>query len=117
MSKKNDTATVTTIDDDVPEAPEPRAKVLSGCDPTGELCGDKVELTIYATEGVGGGDAVFLSHNTTGYQIPRGKPVIVPVEVAGVIEDAKTETIEVVNGKAVVREANRYGFTIKHLKK
>lgn len=117
MSKqKNDSATVTTIDDDVQAAPEPRATELKVADNHSVLTGDKVELTIYASEGVGGGDAVFVSHNGNGYQIPRGKPVIVPAEVAGIIEDAKTETTEFVNGKPVTRTANRFGFSIKAVK-
>lgn len=69
-------------------------------------------VTVHADKGEGGNQAVFVSVNGQAFQIPRGKPVDVPLEVAQALENA-VETIY--DGGGAGREAPRYAVTIKHL--
>lgn len=54
----------------------------------GDFTGKKVMLTIAASPGDGGKDAVFVSVAGVAFQIPRGKPWVVPVEVVNALENA-----------------------------
>lgn len=57
------------------------------------LSGRKARVTIHPSDADGGNDAVFLGLNGYAYQIPRGEPVVIPVELLGVLENAITEKV------------------------
>lgn len=54
-----------------------------------ELSGKKEIVTIHGSEGEGGMDAVFVSHDGYAFQIPRDKPCVIPTEVAQILRDAR----------------------------
>lgn len=64
-----------TVEDAAPAAPEGRKMV---------------KILIQAQPGVGGKDHVPIGHNGKWYRIMRGKPVDVPEEIIGVLNDAQT---------------------------
>lgn len=108
---------VTTLDTEdeavaaVAEA-APASKV-SGANHDATLSGKKRTVTIHATEGDGGNDAVFLSVNGYAYQIPRGVASEVPVEVVEVLQNAKTTILSFGQGGAVVeRSVPRFAFSV-----
>jgi hypothetical protein len=71
-------------------------------------------ITIHPTSEEGGGDAVPVSINGYMYQIPRGKPVAVPVEVVEILRNAKTTHYTAKEGGgSVSRESHRFALTIE----
>jgi hypothetical protein len=112
MAKATETS-ITTIDD-APKATEPVATVkLNGkADP--ELSGKRVELTIMQDSGENGREPVFVGLNGTGYQIPRGIPVNVPVEVLEVLNNATMTVYESSAGMTVPkgREVKRFAYNV-----
>ena len=96
MSEKD--STVTTLDDTSKESANKPAKGATrqasvedtaiDIEAPSNLSGKKKTLTVHPSEGDGGRDAVNVSLNGYMYQIPRGKPVRVPVEVLEVLENA-----------------------------
>jgi hypothetical protein len=71
-------------------------------------------ITIHPTSEEGGGDAVFVQVNSFAYQIPRGKPLSVPVEVVEILRNAKTTHYTAKEGGGVLeRESHRYALTIE----
>ncbi len=77
------------------------------------LSGKKASITVHAGEGENGQDAVFVGLNGFGYQIPRGEPWEVPVEVLMILENAVTEILSTDKGGAVKsRTAPRYSLTV-----
>lgn len=93
---------ITTIDD-APAADKITRAPRKGKSPgDAPLSGNFVMLTIHPTSEDGGNDAVFVGHNGTGYQIPRGKPFRVPREVAEVVENAMVTTFKPGNSGGVV---------------
>lgn len=74
------------------------------------LSGRKCVVTIHADKGDGGNLPVFLGINGRGYQLPRGVPCTVPVELVGVLENA-VETVY--DGGGAGREVPRYAFSVK----
>ena len=117
MSKT--TSRVSTIDDATPEAVAVEAPAavdateVVGRNFDDELSGKKRTITIYAQEGDGGSDAVFVSLNGYAYQIPRDKPSSVPDEVVEILRNARTTLMVQKPGGAIEqREVPRYTFSI-----
>lgn len=85
---------ITTLDDQAPAAAAPGVAVSaaksSGQDSS--LSGKKVLLTIHASDGEYGHEAVNIGHNNVVYQIPRNQAWEVPVEVANIIAQAVVTT-------------------------
>jgi hypothetical protein len=80
------TKTVTTLDSapaktsaPAPAATNPDAAIL--IKHNAQLSGKRMFLTIHASPGEGGHNAVFIGLNEVGYQVPRGKPWNVPSEL------------------------------------
>ena len=115
MSSSN--STVTTLDDasKQPDAPVKKAAtVVKGANASPELSGKRVTVTINAAEGDGGNDAIFVGHNGFAYQIPRGVPVDLPVEVLQILKDAKTTISHTgEGGKLVERTVQRYTWQVE----
>lgn len=95
MANKN--STIATLDDDavatdaVVQTPAPEVLQLN-TKHSAELSGSMETVTIHGSEGEGGMDAVFVSHDGYAFQIPRDKPCTVPTEVAQILRDAKVTT-------------------------
>jgi len=74
------------------------------------LSGKKCILTIHADKGDGGNLPVFLGLNGRGWQIPRGVPCTVPVELLNVLETC-VETVYDNGGPG--REVPRFAYSVK----
>jgi len=106
MAKSN--SSVTTIDD--AEAPaEVASKAVQpqviGSNHDDALSGERQTVTIFQSAEPGGDEAVFLSLNGYAYQIPRGVPCSVPVEVIGILKNAVVNAISNAPGGATVERA------------
>lgn len=116
MSK--DSTQVSTIDDEQPAAQAPKqaaaaAKKVKGANHDAALSGDKKTITIHVSDAEHGHEAVSLSINGYAYQIPRGEPVEVPVEVLHVLENAKVDKFETAkDGSEIKRTSNRFAFSV-----
>ena len=77
------------------------------------LSGKKARITIHPSDSDGGQDAVFLGLNGYAYQVPRGEPVVVPVELLEVLENAITEKL-VQNSMSdtSITRAPRYAYAV-----
>ena len=109
----NDTK-ITSIDDVPVQAEKTVAKAkVKGANHDVELSGKTRTITIHTSDLEGGHEAVFLSINGYGYQIPRGIPIEVPTEVLHVLENAKITSY--VQGKAagefIERTTQRFAFS------
>lgn len=108
---------VTTIDD---VAPKPAVikptKVKPSGGPVGgsEASGEMVMITIHQSNEFDGREAVPVGHNERVYQIPRGKPCLVPKAVAQIIVDAVTERYDAsADGKgATLSMQPRFAYTL-----
>jgi hypothetical protein len=69
---------------------------------------DRKTITVHAGEGSAGREDVPVFVNGYGFNIKRGKPVEVPVEVIEVLKNAVTTQYE--NGEAI--EVPRFAFTV-----
>lgn len=77
-----------------------------------EMSGEKAVVTIHPVEGDGGSDAVFLQVNGYAYQIPRGKPVEIPVELLEVLKNARmTHYSQGAGGAVSERTVQRFAFS------
>lgn len=109
---------VTTIDDSHPITAAAQIEESAVLTPTAsgvdvQLSGKKKVITIHPTEGDGGSDAVFLQINGYGYQVPRGKPVEVPVELVEILENAKQTTMSRDNkGALIERTTPRFAYSV-----
>lgn len=100
MSKSN--SQVTSIDDaPAAEVQAKPATVVVGNNSDDQLSGERKTITIYASEGDGGSEAVSVSINGYAYQIPRGVPCNVPVEVISVLDNAQTTLLTGAAGGAI----------------
>jgi hypothetical protein len=116
MSTNN--SQVTTLEAAAPAAAKAKgvsasaaaATALKGTD-NAVFCGKKAIVTIAASKEDGGNEAVFVSPQGVGFQIPRGKPWTVPIEVANVLADA-VETTYTRNekGELITIDSPRYTF-------
>lgn len=77
-----------------------------------DFSGQKMQLTIAAGKGDGEREAVFVSHAGVPFQIPRGKPWIVPKEVVNVLENAQetTYTRDDKTGDIITTQSPRFTF-------
>lgn len=114
MAKAATETSITTIDDAPKAVEQPAAKVLRGAaDP--DLSGERVELTIHQDSGENGREPVFVGLNGTGYQIPRGIAVNVPVEVLEVLDNATMTVYESTAGVTVPkgRAVKRFAYNVR----
>ena len=105
---------VTTIDDAAPAVIKP-TKVRPSGGPVGgaEPSGEMVMLTIHQSNEFDGREAVPVGHNERVYQIPRGKPCLVPKAVAQIVIDAVTELYDQGgDGKSTVSLQPRFAYTV-----
>lgn len=111
------TTQTTTIDDEpaagAPTAP-PKAEELEGKRGSGvdlHLSGKKFTVNIAVSREEDGKDAVPVGINGYVWQIPRGKPVIVPEEVVEVLKNATMTTFSSAQGGGEVPiDSPRYSF-------
>ena len=106
--------TVTTIDDETPVVEKPakstkaeKVKQSAALAEAG-LTGNRKTITIFTGEGDAGREDVFVGVNGVSFQIKRGKPVEVPIEVVEVLKNAITTKYE--NGEAI--DIPRYAFSV-----
>lgn len=105
--------TVTTLDDEAPAAPVTKATKADKAKQTAAaaeagLTGKRKTITIHAGEGSPGREDVPVFVNGFGFNIKRGKPVEVPIEVIEVLTNAVTTQYE--NGEAI--DIPRFAFTV-----
>lgn len=134
MSTKENTQ-VTSIDDEpdaavvaAAAAPAPRAKgkaaAASAATPDAvddeaparldtDLSGKRVMLTIHASPGDGGNDAVFVGINGVGSLVPRGTPWNVPSEFVDVLKQATQDTYITDGRNTIERKVPRYAYTVE----
>lgn len=115
--KATETSQITTLDDtqDTAQAQQAvaDAPAVNGNAHDAALSGERVMLTIYEQEGEAGREAVFVGINGVGYQIPRGKPFSVPVEVVHVLENSVQTIYEPIEGgETRERALKRFNFTV-----
>jgi len=107
---------VTSIDDvpATPVAKPVRVKASGGATGKPDLTGEMVTLTIHASSEFDGREAVPIGHNERVYQIPRGKPCVVPKAVAQIVADAVTERYDPTpDGKGAVASTQpRFAYSI-----
>lgn len=102
---------VTTLDDTpaVEAKPEPKTKKATAAEAKeAGISSNLKTITIHAGEGAAGREDVPVFVNGYGYQIKRGKPVQVPIEVVEVLKNAVTTIYE--GGQAV--DIPRFAFSI-----
>lgn len=109
---------VSTLDDAAPvaaaAAAQAEAAPVVGRNHDDQLSGDRRLITIHPTEGDSGSDAVFVSLNGYAFQIPRGTPQNVPVEVIEIIKNAKiTHRNAGPGGVPIERTVQRYAYTLE----
>lgn len=113
-----DTTSVTTIDDEPKPVEIKKGLDIAVVDHGDNMSGEKVQITIANGVGELGRQAVFLSLNGHGFNVPRGVPCVVPVEVADILENATMTEYEAgANGVAIEREVQRFSYSIKQLRK
>lgn len=104
---------VSTIDDTPADtvAPDTTNTVL-GAGHDSNMSGKYEVITIHSSAEDNGAEAVFVSHNTYPFQIPRDTPCKVPTEVAQILRDAKvTSYRSAKNGEVVEETRPRYAFS------
>ena len=113
-------STVSTLDDSAQTTaakPKGAARAAAQAEPATEidapigLSGKKKTVTIHPSEGDGGRDAVNIGLNGFMYQVPRGKPVKVPVEVLEVLKNAVTTKYRTEGKETVEYDVPRYAFS------
>lgn len=113
-TKKSSTSQVSTLDDlggfDQAEAV---STAVTGSAHDDALSGDKVSITIYEQEGEMGREAVFVSVNGVGYQIPRDVRSSIPVEVLHALENCVQDIHESLpTGEMKRRSLRRFNFIV-----
>lgn len=114
MAKSN--SSVTTIDDKADQAyvAAAVAATIVGKNHDDALSGERRLITIHPTNEEGGSDAVPVGLNGYMYQIPRGVPCNVPVEVIEIIKNAKTTIMQTaIGGGFTERDAQRFAFSLE----
>lgn len=109
-------AQITSIDDshpvDAAAASEAGASVakpsVTGTD--AELSGKTSVINIHPSEG--NTEPVFLQINGYGYQVPRGKPVEVPVELVEILQNAQQSTFRPEGRGYVESVTHRFAFSV-----
>jgi hypothetical protein len=83
-----------------------------------QLSGEKMILTVAQGQGDGGGECVDVQVNGYLYQIPRGVPCEVPMEVVHILDNAvetKYDPAPGVNGEYKTREVPRFSYQARSL--
>lgn len=80
-----------------------------------KLSGKKAMLRIASEKVDGGKDPVFVGYQGQGFLIPRDRDIECPVELVGVLNDAKVTEYEQVAGGGVATEINRFAMSVRHL--
>lgn len=115
MAKSN--SQVTTLDDGEVAAAEAATiapATVVGANHDEVLSGERKMLTIHQSDADGGAEAVFVGLNGYGYQIPRGTPHLVPVEVIKILQNAKTKMLSNgVGGAIIERDVPRFAFSVE----
>lgn len=94
------------------------AKVVKSTGHDTALSGKKATITIHPTEGMGGDEAVPVGLNGFMYQIPRGEPQEIPVEVLAILENAVGVSMSTgKNLEVVERKVPRFAFTVHSIDK
>lgn len=82
------------------------------------LSGKKATITIHQSEGIGGEDAVPVGLNGFMYQIPRGEPQEIPVEVLAILENAVGVLLSTDKaGEVKERRVPRFAYTVHSIDK
>jgi hypothetical protein len=77
------------------------------------LSGRKASLTLHASDGEGGDRAQEVGLNGFMYQIPRGTPVDVPIEVLWILENAVSQKVTTEkDGSVSSRDIPRFAYTV-----
>lgn len=82
------------------------------------LSGRKATITIHPSDGIGGDEAVPIGLNGFMYQVPRGEPQEVPVELLEILENAVN--VHMSNGKdlqVIERRVPRFAYTVHAIDK
>lgn len=115
MSSKN--TQVSSIEDDISAAATELSGVKNAIEVKGNgsdlsLSGEKIMIKIHqGREGDTEAPFVFIGLNGYGYQIPRGVPVIIPIEALEVLENAVMKTYPTEGGIVIgEREVPRFGY-------
>lgn len=82
------------------------------------LSGKKASITIHPSEGIGGDEAAAVGLNGFMYQIPRGEPQTIPVEVLHILENAVTVQLSTDKaGEIKERRVPRFAYTVHSVDK
>lgn len=104
---------VSTIDDQPAVEKPARTKATKSQLADAGISGNKRIVTIHASDADGGDKAVFLGVNGVAYQIPRGKPYEVPVEVIEALKNAVVTQYKSGNDGVVKPfDVPRYAFSV-----
>ena len=114
-------STVTTLDDTSKEAANKPQRGRAAAAPEtpididapSNLSGKKKLLTIHPSDGDGGRDAVNVSLNGFMYQIPRGRPMRVPVEVVEVLDNAVTTKYKTEGKETIEYDVPRFAYSVQ----
>lgn len=91
----------------------PAAIEVKGSSHDAALSGERITITVHPGNDQLGSEAVFVSVNGYAYQIPRGVPCSVPVEVAEVLDNAQvTHYQAALAGGVTERVANRFQYNV-----
>ncbi len=116
-TNKSSQSKVTSIDDAPVAAPAPaaaEAPVAVHGQGGDALSGQRRMVTIHPSDGDGGSDAVFISLNGYAFQIPRGTPQSIPVEVLEILKNAKSSIYHAGPGGALIeRVTQRFAFSVE----
>lgn len=87
------------------------AESIAGVGHDAQLSGKRRTITIHQTDADGGGDAVNMGLNGYAYQIPRGIPVSIPVELFEVLKNCvTTRLVQGAGGVIKEHKAQRFSF-------
>ncbi|MEY4932643.1 MAG: hypothetical protein RLZZ403_963 [Pseudomonadota bacterium] len=82
------------------------------------LSGKKASITIHPSEGMGGEEAVLVGVNGYMYQIPRGEPQEIPVEVLEILEHSIGVHLSTDKaGEVKERRVPRFAYTVHSVEK
>lgn len=116
MADKKPNSSIATLDDDLAEmaaAQVSETKSLTGNNHDATLSGERVRVTFFEQEGDLGKDAIFAGLNGVAYNIPRGVPVEIPVEVLAIFSEATMNVIETTaDGGQRERSMMRFAYQV-----
>lgn len=101
--------------DDVPDEIQAQevSTSVTGNNHDDAMSGDRVKITIFEQSGDSGREDVFVGVNGVGYQIKRGEPVLIPIEVLHALDNCVETTYESMpNGETRERQLKRFNYTV-----